>query len=263
MKNDFYSLLAEVYHWGNIVEPRGCKTKELIGQKLVIDSYNLFATPEHRPVKKIMDYWLNEAAWYMSGDLNPDKIIRHAKMWGEIKNENGLINSNYGHRVFYRKNEQGVSMFEFALTCLQADNSSRNAIIPYNEPSLCFNGNRDFICSQSQHFLIRNNELICYIHLRSSDMVYGLYYNSLWWNLVHQQMFLSLNRLYTGLKLGKIEVFISSVHIYEQHWPLVEKILAGTQERYFMKWKGLIPLNKSFEEYKALLPQLFSTLPTS
>lgn len=255
--SDFYSLLQEVYSLGNIVKPRGCVTKELTGKTLTIDKYNLFATPEHRPYEKIIDYWYKETCWYMSGELNPSNIVRHAKMWGAITNEFGQVNSNYGRRVFYHKNDRNLTGFEFALTCLQADKETRNAIVLYNEPDLCYNGNKDFICSQNQHFLIRNDELLCFIHLRSSDMMFGLYYNYPWWSLVHQKMFLHLKFLYPDLKLGKIEVFISSVHIYEQHWGLVEKILASPQERYFMKWKEIIPLNRDFSWYEKNLSQYF------
>lgn len=258
MKHDFYSALQEVYSLGNIVEPRGCKTKELLGVKLIIDEYNVFSTPEHRPLEKVMGYWYPEACWYMSGELNPSNIVRHAKMWGDITNENGEVNSNYGHRVFYRKNNKGLSGFEFALTCLQADKNTRNAIILYNEPDLCYNGNKDFICSQNQHFLIRNDELICLIHLRSSDLIFGMYYNSIWWSLVHQQMFLNLKRLYPALRLGRIEVFISSCHIYEQHWPLAEKILSAKKEKHFMSWQELIPLGESFFWYMENLKPFYS-----
>lgn len=261
MKNDYYSLLQTVYSIGNHTRPRGHLTKELTGQKLVIDDYNLFASPIHRPIEDIMQYLMAETAWYMSGELNPSNIVRNAKMWGEITNEFGNINSNYGHRVFYRKNKNWLSGFEFALNCLQADKETRNAIIIYNEPDLCYNGNKDFICSQNQHFLIRNDELNCFIHLRSSDLIFGVYFNSPWWSLVHQQMFLSLKNLYRDLTLGKIEVFISSAHIYERHFGLVEKILESPKERYFMRWNNLIPLNKSFEFYKENIRSYFSTCP--
>lgn len=250
MPNDYYSLLATIWNYGKEVSPRGHLTKELVGVKLVINKYNLFSTPIHRPFEEIWKYLYTEMCWYLSGELNPDKIVRHARMWGEIKNQDGTINSNYGHRVFYRLNKYGLSGFEFALTCLQADKNSRNAIILYNEPDLCFNGSKDFICSQHQHFMIRNNELICLVSLRSSDAIFGLYYNCPWWSLIHQQMFLSLNRLYPDLILGRIEVFIDSAHIYERHFGLVEKILESPQEHHFLRLRRLIPLNKDFSWYQ-------------
>lgn len=255
----FYRLLQDVYTLGNRVAPRGHDIVELIAQKLIIDNYNFMHTPEHREYDAVYKYWFAETAWYMSGDTNPDKIVRHAKMWGDIKNTDGTINSNYGHRVFYRQNNKGLSGFQFALNCLMNDKDSRNAIIIYNEPDLCFNGNKDFICSQSQHFLIRNDELICLIHLRSSDLIYGMYFNAPWWSLVQQQMLLNLLPLYPNLKIGRIEVFISSAHIYEKHWLLAEKILASPKQVSFIRWSKIIPLGKSFEWYFENLPAYFST----
>lgn len=256
--SDFYGLIKNIYENGKEVRPRGYLTKELIGTKLVIYDYNLFATPEHRSIESVFDYLYNETCWYLSGDCNPEKIIPHAKMWGDIRNEDGNINSNYGHRVFYRKNSRGLSGFDFALTCLQNDRESRNAIIIYNEPDLCYPGNKDFICSQHQHFMIRDNELICLVSLRSSDSVFGLYYNCPWWSLVHQQMFNSLKMLYRDLRLGKIEVTINSSHIYERHFGLVEKILSSPKEKYFIKWHSLIPLGRPFDYYKENLKSYFT-----
>lgn len=246
---DFYSLLKEISEKGKDVRPRGFLTKELLGEKLVISEYNLFSTPIHRSFESVSKYLWAETAWYMSGDKSPDKIIKNARMWHDIKNPDGTINSNYGHRVFYRKNTYGVTGFEFAKSCLLADKESRNAIIPYNEPDLCWLGNKDFICTQHQRFLIRNEELICFVSLRSSDAIFGLYFNCPWWSLVHQQMLLSLLPKYPNLKLGRIEVFIESAHIYERHFGLAEKIISSPQEKYFVRWLDVIPLNKTFEWY--------------
>lgn len=258
MKHDFYYLLADIMCCGKEVRPRGHLTKEILGATLVIDDFNFMATPGARDYESVYKYWFQETCWYMSGELNPANIVRHAKMWGEITNEYGNINSNYGYRVFYRQNKFAQSGFEFALETLRNDKDSRNAIILYNEPDLCYKGNKDFICSQSQHFLIRNNELLCFIHLRSSDAVFGLYYNCPWWSLVQQQLRLALLSTYPDLKLGRIEVFISSAHIYERHFPLVEKILAGGQHKYFVRWNKIIPRGHSFESYQKNLKDYFT-----
>ena len=255
---DFYGLLKEICSKGKDVRPRGFLTKELLGEKLIISDYNLFSTPTHRSFESVSKYLWAETAWYMSGDRKPDKIVKNARMWNDIKNPDGTINSNYGHRVFYRKNTYGITGFEFAKSCLIADEESRNAIVPYNEPDLCWLGNKDFICTQHQRFLIRGGELICFVSLRSSDAIFGLYFNSPWWSLVHQQMFLSLLSTYPELKLGRIEVFIESSHVYERHFELVNKILSSSQEKYFIRWKELIPLNKEFEWYRDNLHDMYS-----
>jgi thymidylate synthase len=260
MRNDFYDLLDNINMMGKEVRPRGHLTKELINQRLILDGENMFSTPVHRPYAEVYRYWFAETCWKMSGDYTADKILKYAKMWGDIRNEDGTVNSNYGYRIFYRKNSRGLTAFEFALTCLQADKETRNAIMIFNEPDLCYNGNKDFICSQYMHFMIRENKLICIVGLRSSDAILGLYYNCPFWSLVHQQLYLQLKPLYAGLLLGRIEVNIDSAHIYEKHFELVKNILSSPRERYFIQWPGIIPLNKTFEWYHDNLKPNISTL---
>lgn len=257
--NNYYRLLQNIYINGKIAKPRGSLTREIIGTNLIIDNYNMVSTPVHRSFENVFSYWYNEACWYLSGDCNPDKILRHAKMWGNIKNEDGTVNSNYGHRVFYRKNKYNLSAFEFAYKCLENDKETRNAIIIYNEPDLCFIGNKDFICSQYQHFMIRENKLICIIGLRSSDAIFGLYYNIPWWSLVHQQLFILLKSIYPEITLGEIKVSIDSAHIYENHFEISKKILESVQEFRFIEFQKIIPIGNSFEWYFENLKSFFST----
>lgn len=250
MISDYYNLLHTVYHLGDTIEARGLKTKELTGVRLEVDKYNFFSTPECRSYENMMGYLYGELCWYLSGERDITNILPYSKFWASIRNADNTANSNYGDLVFYRKNSKGMTSYQWALTQLQNDPQTRKAIILYNDRELFYHENKDLICNQYQHFLIRNDELICFVGLRSSDMVMGLQNNIPWWSFVHQQMLMELKTLYPNLKLGKITAFISSAHIYENKWSLVEKVLSGSQEKYFIKWKSLIPFRKSFSWYK-------------
>jgi thymidylate synthase len=256
--SDYYTLLQEVSSIGNVIETRGLRTKELCGKVLDVEEYNLFATPVHRPFSEIWRYLKAEICWYLSGDRTLDKIRPYSKFWENIRNADGTINSNYGDLVFYRRNSHGLTSFGWALSELEKDQYTRKALVLYNDRELFFPGNKDLICNQSQQFLIRNNELICFVHLRSSDAIYGLTFNIPWWSLVHQQMFIRLRDKYEGLKLGKMQAFIASSHIYENKWNLVHNILSSPREKYFMEWIKIIPLGKDFDWYYNNLEQYFT-----
>lgn len=258
--SDYYSLLQEIHSLGNIVETRGLRTKELCGKRLDITNYNVFATHVHRPIEEVKKYLFGELAWYMSGERDITNILPYSKFWASIRNKDNTANSNYGDLVFYRKNSHGLSSFQWALNCLQADMNTRKAIVLYNDRELFYQDNLDLICNQYQHFLIRNDELICFVGLRSSDAIMGLSFNVPWWSLVQQQLFLHLKPLYPKLKLGAITAFISSAHIYENKFELVRNILINPKKKYFVEWKSVIPLKKSFSWYIENLPSYFSML---
>src|SRR6478735_5188943 len=45
-----------------------------------------------------------EYEWYRTGDRNPAMVETHAKIWAEIKDERGYVNSNYGY--WWKRNDQ-------------------------------------------------------------------------------------------------------------------------------------------------------------
>lgn len=244
----YYSLLSKIYNDGDLVEARGLKTKEILGAGLEVKDYNCFASPCHRPWEDVKKYLYAELCWYLSGERSIEKILPYSKFWGQIRNPDNTANSNYGDLVFYRKNEHGVTSFDWALRQLKDDKFTRKAIVLYNDRNFFFYENKDLICNQFQHFMIRNDELICFVSLRSSDAIYGLTYNIPWWSLVHQQMLHKLKDNYPSLKLGRIEAFIDSSHIYENKWELTRNILLDEKIKIWASFSE-IPLAKTFEWY--------------
>lgn len=245
----YQELLEDIYRHGKEIGPRGLKTKELRRVQLHIFGYNAIHTKEARPWKDIRAYLFAEMAWYMCGDRYVETILPHSKFWDKIKNADGTANSNYGDLVFYRQNKFGMTSFNWAFKELCKDKDTRKAICLYNDREFFFSENKDLICNQYQHFFIRDNLLECDVALRSSDAIFGLTFNIPWWSLVHQQLFLHLKPIYPELKLGNIVANISSAHIYENKFELVEKMLAeGIQDR-FLELKKVIPLNYNFKFY--------------
>lgn len=251
MKQDYFTLLQRVFRYGETVISRGLKTVELRNQILELDEYNCISVPKIRDWEDIQKYLYPELAWYMSGDRNITSILPFSKFWEQIRNVDNTANSNYGDLVFYRKNKFGITSFQWALNRLVEDKYTRKAIVLYNDRDFFFPDNKDLICNQHQNFHIRNNTLHCSVCLRSSDMIYGLTFNMPWWSFVHQTMFLTLKDYYPELRLGSITAFLESVHIYENKFQLVEKILDNPSEfeERFLKLKKLIPPGDTFINY--------------
>lgn len=262
---NYYELLSKIYHEGEKVSPRGEETKELFNQQLTIrPGENLYCWREERTIDFVKKYLLKELAWYLSGDRSAEFISQHAKLWAQIKNQDGTLNSNYGHLVFYNRtnhpsmSDVSMSPFMWALWCLSSDPNSRRAVITYNTGGFNFPKNLDYICTQHQYFLIRKGRLECCIALRSSDAIWGLTFNIPWWSTVMQCLFLMLKKKYSALALGGFNVQIYSAHIYERHYKLVEKLLKSQQAAYFMRYKTMPELGLKIEDYEAFLAKNLS-----
>ena len=257
----YFDLLKKVYEWGHEVKTRGLLTRELCGEILVLPDYNAISVENDiRSWKSIKAYLYPELSWYMSGRLSTDDILPYSKFWAGIQNADGTANSQYGHLVFYRRNIKGTTGFDWAARQLEQDESSRKALILYNDVDFMFEENKDLICNQSQVFHIRDGALNCHVYLRSSDMIYGLTFNMPWWSFVHQQMLLRLRRTYPNLRLGFIQAYLASVHIYENKFELVKKMLyegVKYQKYHLLNLSQEVELGREFYRYMETIPNVY------
>lgn len=250
------SLLRAIMSEGKTCHPHGKEIKELMHIRLEVDD-PLFYWKELRPLEKLLAYWKEEWSWYMTGKrCETAQIEKAARLWSEIKNEDGSLNSNYGYLVFYQETEHPsmgrvtMTPFEWARRSLQLDMDSRQAMMTYNNGGYNFMGNRDYICTQHQAFYIRENRLFCYVALRSSDAIWGLAYNMPWWNFVAQQLLLGVRAYYPGIELAPIEVDIYSAHIYARHFPMVEKLLESRPVSVNFTCREIVPLDMEMDFYR-------------
>ena len=268
---NYPELLRQIMNEGTTQAPAGREIREVVKTRLVVEpDCNIYAWPVARPLGKIASYLWHELAWYLSGDRDVAHISPHARLWDKIKNPDGTANSNYGHLVFYNKTKHPslgnvtVTPFQWAFRSLKNDLSSRQAVITYNTGGFNFDGNYDYICTQHQAFLVRNNILRCFVALRSSDAIFGLTFNMPWWSLVQQQLLHELRFYYPSLQLGPIEVDIYSAHVYAQHYKLVEAMISEKPHRYQLRADEKIPISNKLgiEWYNEHLAELLSIHPT-
>lgn len=262
---DYISLLHAIMQYGRTIDPRGKEIKELMHIKLIVSPRtNVFSFPGVRELDFLLGYSFKELAWYCSGDRSAEYAQKIAKLWSKITNIDGTLNSNYGYLVYYHKTPHpslgnvASTPFSWALHSLQTDKNSRQAIMTYNNGGYNYRNNHDYICTQHQAFFIRENILTCYIAIRSSDSIFGLPYNMIWWSLVHQDLYLRLKVQYPELKLGNIEVDIYSSHVYAQHYELVEKMLLVNEARHFLHLQRPIVFpeqNNSIDYYLEQIPK--------
>lgn len=227
IKNVFVPFYQKIQNQEFVIDKTGVKTVEILALRMELDpsqKYLNFYDIRKTPKK----YFEKELEWYDSQDLSVKEIGQHAKLWFNVctKDDNQLINSNYGYLIYSKENG---SQFENVVKELIKNPYSRRAIMIYNRPSMHedykVNGMSDFICTLGHQFVIRNNKLISIVEMRSSDMQYGFFSDYPWFATVQDRLLSSLKHVYPDLKLGQLIWISNSGHLYEQHFDTVKQIV--------------------------------------
>ena len=171
------------------------------------------------------DYVKRQIQWCLSENLDVSELVPYAKIWNECKGNDNTVNSNYGWCVYSKQNH---SQFEKALQALLQQKQSRRGMIIYTRPTMHEdykqNGKNDFLCTQFNQFLIRNNKLEMFYVMRSNDARYGLFINFPWAITVYNRMFDSLKQKYPELEYGMIHWYSTSFHLYQRHFKMLNKM---------------------------------------
>lgn len=214
-------------------------TKELVHQVFLADKNYIVRKPKE-------PYQSNELHWFISQSRNVEDLKSFAgfapKIWEEIAEIDGTVNSNYGWCCLSKENG---NQFWNAMKHLELDRNSRRAIMIYNRPTMhedwiANRGNNnlrwqykeseeyrklrgDFMCCQNNHFIIRGNKLIMTVHMRSLDAVFGYNADYIWFDFIFNKAVQYLKKTYPELERGDMVIYADSVHVYERHYEDLEK----------------------------------------
>ena len=197
---------------------RGSETVELLNKTLtftseesgLIDIAGIFVTSP--------DYVNAEFAWYDSMEPNITKISNHAKMWGMVCDDNGMVNSNYGYLI---GSPQNGYQYKNVLAELKKDPNSRRAVMYYANPMIHYTGGKDHVCTLYVSYTIRNNKLHAFVSMRSSDVRFGIIGADLAWQIrILKSLAGDL-----GVKAGDVHWHAVSLHLYDRHFSQLEQIV--------------------------------------
>lgn len=203
---------------GIVVAPRGFKIREIQDLQITIDPMRPFMNFEHRKLN--ISYFKKEMLWKLRADPYDDSIKQHAAMWDSVQNSDGTFDSNYGQYWFGKQ-----LGWQKAVNELIRDVDSRRAIIPMLNDSHIGPQVRDTVCTEAIGFRIRDNALYMSVHMRSSDQIFGLGTDIPTFAFLYRMTLAALARYYNLNTGGTMTITAMSSHIYDRHWPMVEKII--------------------------------------
>ena len=206
-------FIEELKYGRFVTDKTGVKTIEMLGATFEANHPTIFGEVND-------DYVERELAWYKSMSLSVNDIPgKTPAIWQQVADENGYINSNYGWAIWH---EDNFSQYTNVLKELRTNPNSRRAVMIYTRPTMWydynFNGMSDFMCTNAVQYMIRDDQLVAVVQMRSNDVVFGYRNDYAWQFHVANQLSDEL-----GLKTWpKIIWHVGNLHVYERHFDKVK-----------------------------------------
>ena len=197
------------------IDTTNLSAEEVIYQMIAIGSKNRVHNLRDPQSTK---YFARELDACFAGSLNVEEgLAKASPFWRTLANENGEICSNYGHYVFHQRlpNYDNKTQFDWVVDNLSRSKDSRKAMININQPTHK-SDTKDFPCTISMQFYIRNNQVCCEVGSRSTDVFTGLPYDIGFFSLVNELVYSKLKKdKYPELTLGHTTMKSTFTQIYD------------------------------------------------
>jgi thymidylate synthase len=188
--------------------PRGFKIKERLGVSIkILNPRDRIITEQNRnfPLKGAIAEFL----WYMTENPSISLITPYLKHWERYSDNGETVNSNYG---FQWKNQ-----INNVIEKIKRDPDTRQAVVNLYHDDYSLYYGKDNVCTPSFQFLLRNDLLYLIVNARSRDLIRGECIDQFTFTLLQE---LVANEL--GVDVGFYQVNIGSLHVYEEHFNLLE-----------------------------------------
>lgn len=229
IKEVFLPLYQKIQSKDFVKDKTGVKMVELIAPRLELNPSQPILDFGSR--KTPMKYAEAELKWYDSQDLSVEFIGKSAQIWNDIASTDGKVNSNYGWCIY---SEENYFQYESAVRELMNNTESRRSCMIYNRPNMQEDYNKDgmndFMCTFATQHFIRNKKLIYIVSMRSNDCVFGFFNDFYWHCVVYDRMYTQLRKKYINLEKGNMIWIANSLHAYERHFELLEKMIKEYKE---------------------------------
>ena len=214
-----------------VVLPGNVRTVELGPIQFVASEERILGAVNHAYVQAELDWYLSKSLYVADIPGGPPKI------WSDVADKDGKINSNYGWMIF---SEENGNQYANVLAELKRDPSSRRGVMIYIRPDMhtAFNANgmRDFVCTTHVQYMVRNGVLMTHVSMRSNDAVFGYRNDYHWQKYVSDKLAKDL-----GIPRGEIVWTAGSLHFYQRHFYMIDayardKSLEITPAQYVEKF---------------------------
>jgi thymidylate synthase len=126
----------------------------------------------------------------------------------------------YGPRL---RSWSGVDQVDAVRKLLQADRTTRQAVMMLFDPAKDFEPSKDIPCNNWLSWLVREDQLHLSVALRSNDIWWGLSgINAFEWSVLQEIM-----AFWIGVEIGHLEFYAASFHLYAEHYDPASDVIEG------------------------------------
>lgn len=207
-----YSILRKELLEAPLVAPRGLKTKELLGTTIHLrNPRNRLGFHKDRGYS--LPLMIAEAIMLFSDSDRLEHLAFINPRMKMYSDTGSTLFGAYGNRI--HTNIQDV------LRKLKDDSSTRQAVLPIIRPYDLRVVTKDFPCTQVLQLMIRDSKLHMFTTMRSNDFGWGLQYDLPVFTIFQEILANTLQ-----VEVGEYWHTANSLHIYDYHFDLLEKIEA-------------------------------------
>ena len=201
MRWTFEVILDEGEH----ICPTKGPAKELSG--VVLEISNPLARISRTETRGRPFSCLGELCWYLSKTNKLDFIEYYVPGYKNYA-DGDVIVGGYGPRLFSWKT---VDQFTRVVDLLKKNPASRKAVVQLFDSEDLAVDYKDVPCTCTLQFMVRQNQLYMFTHMRSNDAFLGLPHDVFCFTMLQEIMAKTL-----GVKLGKYKHMVGSLHIYDK-----------------------------------------------
>ena len=161
-------------------------------------------------------FHLMESLWMLAGAEDVAFLAQYNSNIARYSDDGVIFHGAYGHRWRYHfEKDQLIEI----IAMLRADPTTRRAVLAMWDPMRDLGTQSlDLPCNLLCMFRVVRDTLTMTITNRSNDLVWGAFGA----NAVHFSILHELIARAVGIPQGQMYQFTNNLHIYEQHWPMME-----------------------------------------
>lgn len=212
-------LLHYVLNEGKECAPRGKKIKEKLGTSVVVtDLRNNIIVDSTRDLN--YRFMIAEWLWILAGRNDVATVARYNKPIAAFSDDGITFKGAYGPRLSLQ--------WEYIVRQLERDSDSRQAVASIWTPNPV--DSKDYPCTLSAQFLIREAKLHSVWTMRSNDLWLGFPYDFFNFSQITNSL---AGRL--GVDTGSLTLNAGSSHLYENDWEKVQQLLGEGLNGNFLR----------------------------
>jgi len=245
----YVDIVKDVYTNPEFIStPRGMKVKEILGYQFrILNPRNRIPYVPGRELS--VHYMIAELLWYLSGNDSTEWISNYSAFWSKISDDGKTANSAYGARIFKPHSriaanvDEAWTQWDYVVNELKNDPDSRRTVVHIRSPQDSILARADVPCTLSLQFFLRNDKVHMTVSMRSSDVILGLSYDVPAFTIFQELLALQLTQeLGRPIGLGSYTHLSASLHLYERHFKMAEKILEEDKKQDYRNVLEMPPM---------------------